>query len=310
MTNSILFEKYSYLMNRIAYWLVKNNKNFNTRQVYGYNGREADYGTIVRVLKERGTNYGTDGLMNEFVECAIVDNNDKNFLPEYVTDSDGKTKYTKNQFISMATRVAAYETKNGKSPSTVYVYSDSKSASTSNTTSSNKLGNYLTNTGCAGMGQCTPYYCGCNSLQQAFYRLTGIHVSESTIASVAGTTKAGTGHQGLNTAVAWFNKKYVKNVKVEWYNFSDIGWSGLKTKMNNGAVFCHIMYRRTSTSPGYGHYEVPYQINGNYIKVLNSLGNKCNSPAYCGYIENRAQSTHKYYIQGISQKSICYLYNG
>ena len=309
MTNSILFEKYSYLMNRIAYWLVKNNKTFNTRQVYGYNGREADYGTIVRVLKERGTNYGTDGLMNEFVECAIVDNNDKNFLPEYVTDSDGKTKYTKNQFISMATRVAAYETKNGKSPSTVYVYSDSESASTSNTTSNNKLGNYLTNTGCAGMGQCNGYYCACNSLQQCFYRLTGIHVAESTIASIAGTTTAGTGHAGINTAVAWFNKKYGKNIKIAWKNFSDLGnsdsarWSKLSEYTSNGAVFCHIKYRGK-----WGHYEPLKSINKDTVTVLNSLGNKCSSPAYCGYIETRSKSNQLSYMKGISQASIAYLY--
>lgn len=35
--------EYCYLMNRIAYWLIKNNKKFNTRTIYGYFGREADY---------------------------------------------------------------------------------------------------------------------------------------------------------------------------------------------------------------------------------------------------------------------------
>lgn len=59
-----------------------------------------------------------------------------------------------------------------------------------------KLYEYLTNTGCSGMGQCTPYYCACNSLQEAFYRLTGIHIAESTIASVASTTTSGTDHWG------------------------------------------------------------------------------------------------------------------
>ena len=72
------------------------------------------------------------------------------------------------------------------------------------------------------MGQCTGYYCACNSLQQCFYRLTGIKVAESTIASVAGTTTSGTDHAGINTAVAWFNKKYGKNIKITFFNFYSI----------------------------------------------------------------------------------------
>ena len=289
-------------LNKIAYWLVKNNKTFNTRCVYGYQGREADYGTIIRVIKERGSNVVPDALIAEFVECAIHDNTDYSFLPNYVTGTDN-TVIPRDVYIDMARRVSEYEVKHG-GVSPKYVNYD---LNTTNNTSSG-LYNYLTNTGCSGMGQCTPYYCACNSLQQAFYRLTGVQVSESTIASVASTTTAGTSHQGINTAVAWFNKKYGKNIKITWYNFSDLGWEELEKCMNNGAVFCHIMYRRTSTSAGYGHYEVPYQITGNNIKVLNSLGNRCNKPAYCGYIETRSKSTHKYYIQGISQKSIAYLH--
>lgn len=91
----ISFTKYTYLMNRIAYWLVNNNKKFNTRQVYSYMNRVADYGTIIKAIKERGTNYQQDSLIAEFVECAIFDNKDLSFLPNYVSDTDG-TKYYKN----------------------------------------------------------------------------------------------------------------------------------------------------------------------------------------------------------------------
>ena len=42
----------------------------------------------------------------------------------------------------------------------------------------------MTTTGCNGMGQCTEYYCACNSIQQCYYRTAGIQVAESTIASV------------------------------------------------------------------------------------------------------------------------------
>lgn len=168
-----------------------------------------------------------------------------------------------------------------------------------------KLWSYLSSQGCSGMGQCTGYYCACNSLQQVFYRLTGILVAESTIASVAGTTTSGTDHQGINTTVAWFNRKYDKNVKIDWKNFSDLGstqsarFNKLQEYINNGAVFFHLLYRDQ-----YGHYEVPKQVTSNGITVYNSLGSYCSYPAYCGYIEARSFSTQQSYINGISQKSV------
>ena len=164
------------------------------------------------------------------------------------------------------------------------------------------LYSYLTTQGCSGIGQCTDYYCACNSLQQCFYRLTGIHVSESTIASVAGTTTAGTGHWGIETAVAWFNRKYDKNIKIIWKNFSDIGWSGLADYMNKGAVFCHLLYRDQ-----WGHYEVPQRLTDDNVIVLNSLGDSCGGGTRCGYIETRSKSTHRRYMGGISQKSVAIL---
>jgi len=170
---------------------------------------------------------------------------------------------------------------------------------------------YLTDEGCSGMGQCTKYWCGPNSLQQCFYRLTGIHVKESTIAAVAGSTTDGTDHQGLNTAVAWFNKKYDKNIKIVWYNFSDLGkndserWSKLSSLIKKGAVFCHLLYRDQ-----WGHYEVPKSVGDNNLSILNSLGDSCGSGTYCGYIEPRTKATQKRYIGGISQKSIAVLTNG
>ncbi|WP_400258735.1 hypothetical protein [Methanobrevibacter smithii] len=208
----------------------------------------------------------------------------------------------------MCRRVSAYEVLNGVSPAIVYLTGNTP---VQNTTNNNKLHNYLTNKGCSGMGQCTPYNCACNSLQQGFYRLTGIHVSESTIASVAGTTTAGTGHQGINTTVAWFNRKYGQNIKISWKNFSDLGgsdsarWNKLNQYASNGAVFCHILYRNK-----YGHYEVLKSVNGNNVTVLNSLGSRCSKPAYCGYIETRSKSNQLSYMRGISQPSVAILTKG
>ena len=294
----INYGEYLFCMNRIAYWLITNNKKFNTRPVYGYFGRDADYATIIKAIQDRGSKVELDSLIAEFVECAIVDNKDKTFLPNYVTCSDGKTKIYKDDIVDMANRVSAYEVKNGKSPNIVYI----KNKST--------LNPYLTNQGCSGIGQCTPYYCACNSLQQAFYRLTGKLISESTIASVAGTTTAGTSHQGINTAVAWFNRTYGYNIKIEWKNFSELGdttyqrFKALKDLMPNCALFFHLLYRDSD-----GHYEGVKSVNldNNTLEILNSLGSRCNYPAYCGYIETRSFNAQQSYINGISQKSLAIL---
>ena len=285
------------------YWLLMNNIKFNTRQVYGYQGRTADYGTIIKVIKERAGNTQPDSLIAEFVECAIVDNKDLSFLPNYVSEPyNNGNKLSRDVYVDMARRVSEWEVKhNGQSPNYVTIKPTVP-------TNNSKLYNYLTNSGCAGMGQCTPYYCACNSLQQAFYRLTGIHVSESTIASAAGTTTSGTGHAGINTAVAWFNRKYGQNIKITWKNFSDLGgsdsarWSKLNEYATKGVVFCHILYRNQ-----WGHYEVLKSVNGNNVTVLNSLGNRCNKAAYCGYIETRSKSNQLSYMRGISQPSVAIL---
>lgn len=135
MNKSISFSEYTYLMNRIGYWLVKNGKKFNKRNVYGYFNRSADRGTIERKLLENGTNYKEDSLLAEYVECAVHDNQDLSFLPTYVSGADD-TKYFKNCYVSMAQRVSAYEVVNGRSPAVVYVEDPKGNGTTSNTTDS------------------------------------------------------------------------------------------------------------------------------------------------------------------------------
>jgi len=188
--------------------------------------------------------------------------------------------------------------------------SSSSSKSSSSSTSSNKKYGHATKSGCDNMGQNTDYYCGVHSLQEVIRNLYGIVVPQSTLASWAGTTTAGTSHQGLETAVAQFNKKYGKNLKIIWKNFSELGWSGIKKIVNSTNQDCiiHNLYRRNG-SFGYGHYEVVNAVNAN-VTVQNSLGNYCSNGCHCGYIEYRSQSTFTYYIQGISQKSIAILTRG
>ena len=162
-----------------------------------------------------------------------------------------------------------------------------------------KLYNYITTPGGGKLGQTNGYRCGPHSLMQCIYRLTGIELSEATLAGVCGTTSAGTSHQGLETGLAWFNKKYGYNLKMTWKNKSDLTWDEIKWYINNAALLFHLLYRDQ-----YGHYEVIKSV-GDILTILNSLGSYCSYPAYCGYIENRSKSTQQSYINGISQKSVC-----
>ena len=167
-----------------------------------------------------------------------------------------------------------------------------------------KLYPYLTSPGGGKLGQRTGYSCGPHSLMQAIYRLTGIELSETELMSVCGTTTSGTGHYGLATGLAWFNRKYAYNLKMTWKNFSEVGFAGLQQYYENGAVFLHLCYRST-----WGHYEVPLTSSTDPNKILNSLGNQCGN-GYCGYIESRSKSTQQSYINGISQKSVCIITKG
>lgn len=228
--------------------------------------------------------------------CKWVE--DHKSLPNYVIIKDKKVNpKIWNAYVGYLFKVY-YET--GKLPASRPIKSNIYNTSSSGTS----LHNYLTNKGCSGMGQCTGYYCACNSLQQSFYRLTGIKVDEKTIAGWAGTTSDGTDHAGINTAVAKFNKKYNKNIKINWYYFSELSWAKISKFIKKGAVFFHLLYRNK-----WGHYE-PIQSVGDPLKILNSLGNSCGSGTYCGYIENRSKSEQKRYINGISQKSVAVLTNG
>ena len=158
---------------------------------------------------------------------------------------------------------------------------------------------------CDDRGQNTPYYCAPHSLQEVFRNLTDIVVPQSTIASWAGTTSGGTGHNGMDTAVTQFNRKYDKNLKTEWKHFSELGWDGIKNIVNSNNKDCiiHNLYRNSD-----GHYEVINNV-GSDINVQNSLGSRCSHGCYYGYIEYRSRSEFQSYINGISQKSVMVVTN-
>lgn len=173
-------------------------------------------------------------------------------------------------------------------------------------------------TSAQGIGQDTPYNCADNCLQQSFYKLTGKVVKESIIASWAGTTSKGTSHDGINTAVAKFNKTYGTNLKVTWKNFSDFGKTDNEKYTNVGkllerkdtSLFFHIGYRNggdnCNTEKIFGHYEYIDIINTKtkYVRALNSLGKKRGN-GYYGFLQNRPFRVQNCFIKAISQKSVC-----
>lgn len=165
---------------------------------------------------------------------------------------------------------------------------------------------HATSSGCDNRGQNNGYYCGCHSLQEVFRNLTNIVVPQSTIASWCGTTEDGTDHDGLNFGVECFNRKYGKNLTVAWYNFSDLGWDGIRkiVKSSNQDVVAHNLYRDQ-----WGHYEVINRIYDDYCDVQNSLGDYCSYGCYCGYVEERYLTTFRRYMSGISQKSLMVITN-
>ena len=160
--------------------------------------------------------------------------------------------------------------------------------------------------GCDNRGQNNGYYCGPHMIQEIIRNLTGKVISQSTLAEVIGTTYDGSDHDGLNTAIAWFNRKYGYNLKVEWKNFSDLGWKGIKKILESDNQDCgfHELYRNT-----WGHYTNFDKIYDDYIDVHNSLGDSCSSGCYCGYTEERSKSTAESYLNGISQKSVMVVTN-
>lgn len=292
------------MANNISYWIIKNDKKIKTRKEYNLAKKETKSLAEIKktILKSKDT---ANGWGRKFLEAAIIDNSDTSLFPKYVTYKN--REYSKAEYIYMAKYVISWwKQKPGKAPTNIPIKKeDSKKKSTSKV-----LNPYMTTTGCAGMGQCTGYNCACNSLQQSFYRLTGIKVPESTIAKWAGTTSSGTSHSGIDTAVAMFNKTYKKKVKITWASFNDLGkndnerWNKVSEHIKRGALFFHLLYRNQ-----WGHYEVIYGV-GEVLRILNSLGNSCGNGTYCGYIETRSRSEQRSYINGISQKSVAILTNG
>ena len=160
-----------------------------------------------------------------------------------------------------------------------------------------------------GLGQDYKYSCACNSMQQAFYKLTGKKISEKILCSWAGTTTKGTSENGIRTAVAKFNKEYKTNLKVTFKYFSDLGKTeterytalGKLLCQKNKAVITHIGYQdsgeKINDKATFGHWEVLDRIDvkSKTVRALNSLGYRSGN-GYKGHLQVRSWKVQSHYF--------------
>lgn len=298
----------SYLMSE----LINNPKrtDYSLKAVVKYNTQNHK-----DTINEKVSKSDYNKMINNFLDYC----NTNKRVPSYITTINTKTRVSFELFMYCLSKIVVYYANNNTLPNYCLFNAKDITNTTTNNKTSKKTNSTSTssnlytqkglnhNLGCNGLGQCTPYYCACNSLQQMFHKLYNKTVSEKQIAQWAGTTHNGTDHQGINTAI----HRYDPNLKVTWKNFSDLGNStdarfkklGELMSDNNTAVFTHLGYRYR-----FGHYEVPYQIDtkNKTIKVLNSLGDRSGN-GYLGYIETRTYNLEADYIRNTpgGQPSIC-----
>ena len=303
----LTYEEYSTICNRIVGWLTLKEKDFNKRDIYGYFGRDADCGTVERVALERyqAGDFSEDGLITEYFECAVVDNDDYSFMPLYVKDQDGN-KYDIATVMDMARRASAYEVNNGRSPSIVYLENpnpepEPQPEPTPEPTPVTGGSHYHildmdASPADRGFAQCTDYFCACNSVQCLIKYHTGRYISEYTLASVGGTTTSGTGHYGIECMIDWFNRNYPEQLTIEWANFGDYGFEGVAAlfEQDSTGVFFHNLRKNQ-----WGHYSILREIDmdNEVVVEYNSLSG--------GNLEEHSFGTWREWLGGISQPSLC-----
>ena len=236
--------------------------------------------------------------------------------PNYVMTKQSKTPSSYKLFCFCIDKIEKFIKENGYYPNwCVFNYKDIQSTASTTTKVNNCTNPYTSTphhtTTKTGLGQKYAWDCSANAMNQCLYKLSKKDISEDTLIKVGGVTTNGVGHDGLNTMVAWFNKKYNTNYKVTWKNFSDMGktvderFTALAKLLckSNIAVLTHIGYANSVERPVspsstvFGHYEVLDKINtkDKTVRALNSLGIKCGNE-YCGHLQTRSYTTQASYF--------------
>lgn len=246
----------------------------------------------------------------------------KGHAPPFVTTVKSKTRVRPRVSIDALARAVVYYYEKKKLLTVTFNSKRFKSSSKPTTTCPGPRytsSPHWTEQGAGYLGQINPYNCGPHSVRQSIKKF-GINISESTLASWAGTTTSGTDHDGINTAIAMAAKKAGVKIDVEWKNFSELGSSdaarfkalGELLCQKNVAAFLHILYSGAGDyydpDDECGHYEPLDRVNveTKYVRALNSLGSR-DGYGYYGHLQDRTFNLEAQYISGISQKSVCIL---
>lgn len=230
--------------------------------------------------------------------------------PSYAQTLTTKKKAPYNLYVFCFSKILNYYHENKQLPN--YCEFNSKDLSTTTKTATSVKTSstpsvytsfpHYVDKGCNRLGQCTAYYCGVHASHQVLKKFGFSKYSEAQLAKYAGTTTKGTDHNGISVAIA---KGSNNKLKVKWMYFSDLGQDtisrfkklGQLISVNEGQnkadAIIHSYYRNK-----YGHYEVIWKIDvqNKIVYVLNSLGDKCNTSSYCGYIEKRTFTEFASYI--------------
>ena len=313
---------------KVVQSVKKNGKLPNTVDKNGIYELSYVYGqTLISIKKDKyelkttkgpvnnnGNSINEQVLVNDYLDMnkRFVNYIKKNGrVPSYIQTRKSKKNVNVKLFIFCLAKILVYYNKNKALPNyCIMNTNDLKEKKKVNKCKNPYLSEgHCTNPGGNCLGQPNSYFCGVQMIWQILIKFGIKNISKDTIAKWCGTTTKGTSHDGMKTCIAKINKEKGTKLKIEFKNFSDLGstdkarWEALGKLIckDNVGVGIHSMYRQK-----YGHYECLQLVNlvNNSTYVLNSLGNKCNAPAFCGYIETRSWSEWKKYIGMISQPSI------
>ena len=285
-------------------------------QLNSINKSKIELKNIKAPSNNNGESINEKVLVNDYLDMnkrmiAFIKKNGQ--VPSYIVTKKSKKKVNVNLFIFCLAKILVYYNNNKALPNyCIMNVNDLKGKSTpkkDNCTNPYLSKGHCTNQGGSCLGQPNSYYCGVQTIWQILYKLGIKDFSKDTLAKWCGTTKNGTSHDGMKTCIAKVNKVKGTKLKIEFKNLSDMGstqkerWTAIGKLIckSNVGVGIHSMYRQK-----YGHYECLQMVNTSKADtyVLNSLGNKCKSPAFCGYVETRSWNEWQKYIGMISQPSI------